>query len=326
MGCPRSGTTLAAQVLNNHPRMAVFVESLYYPLFRPDLRRYGDLKRASNLRRLIDNFRDMVYLHALYQAEPPTTDEIQAALPRPTFEAVLSTFLKLYALRLGKVRCGEKTATHHQYLSEIQMTLPDSPIVFVMRDPRDTVLSIRKMFDAPVDAAVEMWRQAFRSYEQSAATVHLLRYEELVVAPQPTLERLSDFLNDRFEVAMLDFFQNVPERLRAASHHRKLVSPINPASVGSFRAMSAADIEYVEAACRAEMQAMGYAPTIAGSGVSGLGSRPRTPTGTRTRFRNRLHRVQRLVRRPDLLRLSWGRWKMRLLVRARYILTLGPWR
>ena len=327
MGCPRSGTTLAAQLLDNHPRMAVFIESMYYTLFRADLHRYGDLRRPSNLRRLIDNFRQMVYLNGLYQVQPPSTDEIQAALPRPTFEAVLSTFLQLYALRLGKARGGEKTARHHEYLREVQATLPDSPIVFVMRDPRDTVLSIRKMFDAPLDSAVEMWRHAYRSYEGAAATVHLLRYEELVGAPHQTLRPLCEFLGDRYEVDMLEFFRNVPERLRTASHHRKLVSPINPASVGNFREMSAAEIEQIEGACREEMEAMGYVPTIARSAASGLAtSTRRSPASRMMRLRGALDRGRRLLRRPDLRRLGWGRWKMRFLVRARYIVTLGPLR
>lgn len=327
MGCPRSGTTLTAQLLGNHPRMAVFIESMYYVLFRSDLHRYGDLRRASNLRRLIENFRQMVYLNGLYEVEPPTTDEIQAALPRPTFEAVLSTFLQLYALRLGKVRCGEKTAKHYEFLGEIRRTLPDSPIVFVMRDPRDTVLSIRKMFDGRLDSAIAMWRQGYRSYEQAATTAHLLRYEELVGAPQQTLDRLCAFLGDRYEPQMLEFFQNVPERLRTASHHWKLASPIDPASVGGFRAMSAAEIAQIETACREEMRAMGYVPTLVESAAPGLAMPARRPPVRKlTRIRASLDRIQRLIGRPDLLRLGWGRWKMRFLVRAHYVLTLGPLR
>lgn len=325
MGCPRSGTTLTAQLLDNHPRLCVFVESLYYPLFRSDLHRYGDLGRPSNMRRLIENFRKMVYLNGLYRAEPPTSEEIEAALPRPTFEAVLCTFLQLYGLRQGKARCGEKTARHHEYVSEIRETIPDSPIVFVMRDPRDTVLSLRKMFDARLDSAIEMWRQAYRNYEKVSASVHLVRYEDLVTAPQPTLDRLCAFVGDRYEVDMLDFFRNVPERLRTASHHQKLATPINPATVGSFQTMSATEIEEIEAACAREMDALSYGPSIPRRAAAPLATR--RPRAAKTRMLHAaLDRFRRLVRRPDLLRLGWGRWKMRFFVRVHHIVTPRQWR
>ena len=327
MGCPRSGTTLAAQLLDNHPRMAVFVESMYYPLFRADRHRYGDLRRTANRRRLIDNFRRMIDLHGLSRIETPSTAEIESALDQPTFEAVLSAFLKLYALRLGKVRCGEKTARHHEYLGEMHQALPESPMVFVMRDPRDTVLSIRTMFDAPVDTAVEMWCHGYRSYRRAAATVHLVRYEDLVGAPQPTLARLCAFLGDTYEPDMLEFYRNVPSRLRDASHHRKLLTPINPASVGSFRAMSEAEIRRVEAACRDEMEAMGYVPTTGGGGTWAVATPTRRPTfGIWQRLRGALGRSRRFLGRSDLRRLGWARWKMRSLVRAHYVVTLGPLR
>ena len=321
MGCPRSGTTLVAQLLNNHSRIAVFVESMYYPLFRPDLHRYGDLRRASNLRRLIDNFREMVYLHGLYQVEPPSTEEILAALVAPTFEAVLTTFLQLYALRQGKARCGEKTARHSEYLPEIQEKLPDSPIVFVMRDPRDAVFSIRKMFDARVETGVEWWNQAFRRYQRVAETAYLLRYEELVRSPQPALERLSAFLGEEYDPRMLDFFRHVPERLRHATQHRKLLTPVDAASVGRFREMPDAEIEQIESACAFGMEAMGYAPMIVRTGRRS--NPPRKRTG---RLRSTLERLRRFQKRPDLLRLGWRRWKMRFRVCARYILTFGPFR
>ena len=172
-----------------------------------------------------------------------------------------------------------------------------------------------------------MWRQGYRSYQQAADTAHLLRYEELVGAPQQTLDRLCAFLGDRYEPRMLDFFQNVPERLRTASHHRKLASPIDPASVGGFRAMPEAEIAQIEAACREEMRAMGYVPTIVESAAPGLVTPARRPpVRSLTRMRASLDRIQRLLTRPDLLRLGWGRWKMRFLVGAHYVLTLGPLR
>lgn len=318
MGCPRSGTTLLSQLLDNHSRIAVFVESLYYPLFRADLHRYGDLRRTQNLRRLIDNFREMVYVNGLYQVEPPSTDELEAAVPAPTFEAVFATFLQLYALRQGKVRCGEKTARHHEYVAEIQAGLPDSPIVFAMRDPRDVVLSIREMFGARLESGAAWWNHAFRSYQQVAGQAYVLRYEELVGNPRPTLERLSAFLGEEYDPRMLEFFSHLPERLRDAPHHRKLSTPISDTSVGRFRALPAAEIAQIEHACAVGMEALGYTPSGVRAGAASFVPERVPPLAVAVdrlrRFRRRSHR------------LGWYRWKMRLRVRARYLLTFGPLR
>ena len=41
MGCPRSGTTLVSQILDAHSRLAIYQETNYYTLFRPDRHLYG---------------------------------------------------------------------------------------------------------------------------------------------------------------------------------------------------------------------------------------------------------------------------------------------
>lgn len=321
LGCPRSGTTLVAQLLDSHSRLAVLVETLYYPLFRHDLRCYGDLRRPANQRRLIENLLRMTRLHRLYRVEPPAADEILEALTTPTFAGVLATFLHLYARRQGKARGGEKSALHHRYLGEIQRHLTESPIFFVVRDPRDTVVSIRKMFDARLETAIWWWNQAYESYRRAPAPVQLVRYEELVADPSATLEGLCAALGERFEPGMLEFFRRVPERLRSARHHPNLAAPVNLTSVGSRRELTDADLALVETACGEGMAALAYAPT-----------QPRAPgptgrvRGTPGRLRGLGDRLIRFARRPDLLVQGWHRWRMRAWVRARWVLTLGPLR
>lgn len=60
VGASRSGTTLLATILDSHSRIAVYTESHYYPLFRPDLHRYGDLGRPANLRRFVSDVREVM--------------------------------------------------------------------------------------------------------------------------------------------------------------------------------------------------------------------------------------------------------------------------
>src|SRR5437870_3802606 len=135
VGCMRSGTSLISHVLDSHSRITIFYESYLYNYFRSELRYYGDLNKTSNLRWLIANVRQAI---AAQGVTPPAPDEIEGTLAARTFPDIFEAVLHLYALGRGKNRAGDKTPDHHLYLREILLDFPRSPIVFVMRDPRDT--------------------------------------------------------------------------------------------------------------------------------------------------------------------------------------------
>ena len=85
VGCPRFGTTLAAQMLDSHSRIAVYLETNYYPFFRAKLRLYGDLARTRNRQRLIGHVCRAISSQGV---EPPMATEIEANLVAPTFEGI----------------------------------------------------------------------------------------------------------------------------------------------------------------------------------------------------------------------------------------------
>ena len=121
-----------------HSALAVYHETHYYSIFRPDLHHYGDLGEPSNLQHLIADF---VEFSRLRWADVPDIEQFRASLVAPTFEGVLATFLDLYARCQGKTRGGEKTPMHFEHLPEILEGFPASPVIFLMRDPRDTAQS-----------------------------------------------------------------------------------------------------------------------------------------------------------------------------------------
>ena len=267
MGCPRSGTTLVSQILDSHSRIAVYHETHYFPVFRPDLHRYGNLGRPSNLRRLIQDIFETIRAQGL--VEPPAVEEIIESLIEPTFEGVLSTLLHVHARRQGKARGGDKTPDHFRYLEEILEKFPDSPIIFVMRDPRDTILSFKRTFGTTNRTALLMWNAAFMSYWGSRDSVHLVRYEELAQNPAETVKAICDFIGEPYEADMLRFFERTPETVRALPKVGKLVRPVDSGSVGNFQRMPPQEIEQIEYACAYGMEAMGYSFTTSAARSSG---------------------------------------------------------
>lgn len=323
VGCPRSGTTLVARILDSHSRIAIYNETHYYSIFGPDRHRYGDFRRSSNLMRLINDFRETIHVQGL--VEPPPSSEILGSLAEPTFEGVLAALLDAYAKRQGKARGGDKTPEHHRNLPEILEMFPQSPVIFVIRDPRDTVLSINKTFGLTAETGTRMWRAAFISYWKARDSVHHVSYEELVQNPTEVVQGLCDFLGEPYEPAMLDFFENTPETIRALPKVGKLLGPADSSSVGNFRQMPVPEIEQIEGACAFGMEAMGYQFTAAV---------PRTSEGDEMIALKGPSRVSYFLERlrwywtGSSLRRRTGftRWKLMLRVRVRYLLALGPLR
>ena len=313
VGSPRSGTTLVSRILDSHSRIAVYHESHYYTLFRPDLHRYGDLQQLPNLKRLIADLREVIHVQGFMK--PPEVKEFLEALVAPTFEGILSTLLHLYARQQGKSRAGDKTPDHHAYLSEILEKFPRSPVVFVIRDPRDTVLAIREKFATSLNGATKLWNEAFRSYQNASGRVHLLRYEELTQRPVETAQALCAYLDEPYESQMLRFFERIPGRLAANPYYSDLLRPVDPGLVGRFRQMTQRDIEWIESACAAGMTALGYPFTV---------PKPKpVAISAPSKIGFLLDRLRYYGWDWKRWRRGWMRWKIVLRVRLRYLLSLG---
>jgi hypothetical protein len=313
MGCQGSGNNLLGLILARHSRISVYLGTYYYPLFAADRHRYGDLRQSSNLLRLL---RDLREISAVRGGNPPAEQAIRDALVEPTFEGVLTAFLRAHARQQGKRRVGERTSQHYLYLPEILAGFPESPVIFTIRDPRDTACTIRDGLGTGLGGSIQAWNKAFASYSQAARPVHLVRYEDLVQAPADTIGRICAFLGERYEPAMLRFFEQTPERFRALPHHRKLFQPLDTESVGLFRHLPVEEIEAVEAACARGMETIGYPFT-----TDAERREAQRPKGRDVRGRL-LDRLRYYRWNPERWRLGLLHWKIVLRVRARYVLTL----
>jgi hypothetical protein len=259
VGSPRAGTTLLSRILDHHSRIAVYHETHFYPLFRSELHRYGDLASRENLERLINDVREVTRVQGFM--EPPSVADLTALLPAPTFEGVLAALLALHARKQGKARAADKTPEHHAYLAEILEKFPSSPVLFLLRDPRDTVRSMRLALGCSLKGGAWMWNAAFKSYREFSARVHLVRYENLAREPRRTLEEVCAALGESFEHDMLRFFEHIPESLAARPNFKKLLKDVDAESVGKFRGLPGDDIRRIEALCAEGMDALGYAFT-----------------------------------------------------------------
>jgi Sulfotransferase family len=264
MGCQRSGNTLVSQILDSHPRLAIYHESFLYNILFYELKYYGDLHNNKNLRQLARDTSRIITLQAReidITGIPfePTADDILQGMHTPDYAGLVQAMLELYAHLKGKLRGGDKTPENYLFLNQIREHFPNSPIIFLMRDPRDTILSSQQHFNATLEQAAHMWNTAFRSFTHHEDSVMLVRYEELVTRPQQVIQDLCTYIDEPYSEALLSFFQHIPKSFLARRKKLGLVgNPISSSSIGNFEDMRPEDLQLIEAYCNEGMSAMGY--------------------------------------------------------------------
>lgn len=186
---------------------------------------------------------------------------------------------------------GEKTPRHVFRGAEILTALPGARLVVAVRDPRGAVSSYRdwtnRWFqDQTVSAAVSravaaetrrvrrswsltlatlMWRSAMATAiglqgEFGADRVHLVRFEDLVSRPEPTIAALCRFLRLPADPGMARV--SVVNSSYVAGGRQSGFRP--EAALRWRQALSPAEQRHVERVAGAVMRDLGYAPVAAG--------------------------------------------------------------
>ena len=211
VGAPRSGTTLLASMLAGHSQVACgpetqFVNKLSNAQLNAALKDPAWPRQAVKL------------VTSLTLAEQPVAElfghskqDIQTFLAarKPSVQALLESLTALYAAKQGKPRWAEKTPNHLLHLPKIRVLYPGAPVVRIVRDPRDSALSMRQLPWASRSALANayLWDTWFRNSQPffgSDANTLTLRYEDLVKDPEAVLTGVCAFIGETFEPKMLE--------------------------------------------------------------------------------------------------------------------------
>jgi hypothetical protein len=130
----------------------------------------------------------------------------------------LRAFYRLYAERAGKPRWGDKTPGYLRRMRKIERALPEARFIHLIRDGRDVAVSITGLHFGPdtVRDAAQRWASRVRKARRQGAEVQHyveVRYEDLVLEPEPTLRRVCDYVELPWDARMLDYHERAPERL-----------------------------------------------------------------------------------------------------------------
>jgi hypothetical protein len=212
VGAPRSGTTLARDLIS-------FLDQIYFP---PD-----ELQVISPLNQLIldgaspnllveflegSNFSSHMKRRKLW---PSRTDLLDIVTAKSTSEVIRGLILKIGSID-GSVSTrywGDKTPENIFLLDLIRQLWPDVKIIHIIRDPRSTVLSMKKSWGRSFVRGASLWRDAVVSASATADSIssesfYKLRYEDLTANPDRELSAIAEWLGVNFDSSRLDTYKS----------------------------------------------------------------------------------------------------------------------
>jgi hypothetical protein len=204
-GPDRSGTTLLYALLGSHPAVSMVRRSNLWRWFD---RRYGDLADPANLDRCLDAMLSYQRLWAL----EPDREALRAVFLTGdrTYGRLFDLLHRQHADRHGKARWADKSLHTEFHADRVFAEVPDARIIHMVRDPRDRYASIIRRYEGRtkgVGAAMGRWvssmRQGHRNLARHPDRYLFVRYETLASAPEPTLHRICEFIDEDYDVEML---------------------------------------------------------------------------------------------------------------------------
>lgn len=210
-GLPRSGTKLLRDLLNNHSLISIpIIETVLIPYL---VRKFGtgfDLSDRANFNELCSSFKESTF----YNSYKNTGRDIEPEglfdkLEKKTWTSFFEEILKFYGPKPYSVELiiGDKTPGYIDHTDLLLSLWPKAKIVHIVRDPRDYVCSVNKVWNKNIYRAADRWNQTMNKLSSSQLLDNSnyleVYYESLLDEPEQVLTEICRFLGIEFEPDML---------------------------------------------------------------------------------------------------------------------------
>jgi len=225
VGSPRSGTTLLRLMLDAHPHLAIPPETG----FLISGKRFNERQKD-----VVKTFFQTITKYppdapAWNDFHIPATDYYRRLLEIRPFSAPdgFRLFYKMYAERFGKSRWGDKTPLYAHHLIAIQDLLPEAYFIHIIRDGRDTAISLREQWFSPgndIITQAQFWKEnVLTAHSQGKQCHHYMeiRFEDLIQHSEHTLRQICDYIELDFDPHMISHHKNASSRLQEHLERRK---------------------------------------------------------------------------------------------------------
>lgn len=277
VGSDRSGTTMFRLMLNEHSRLHIPRESWFLMELMDDLPLQGELS-DSGLRRAFT----IISTHRRWKDWPSSDEELGRlfeSLGGATLAQLVDGVFRGCGNLQGKPRWGDKTPRYIDEVRRLRVLFPGAKFIHVIRDGRDVCMSLRgfRWQGESIYSIAEYWRDVIYSgkeVEQLLGPEGYLEinYEEIVVEPEASLQRVCRFLGEEYEDGMLEFHRNAAENIadfeKEKGIHTKTMRAPQAADTDRWKKeMSAVHVAMFEAVAGGALEIAGRKRKFRGLGL-----------------------------------------------------------
>ena len=285
-GQAKSGTTLVAALLDNHPELLVLPqETAYFPTV---LKKYGDAGR----RRQFDYLTKESFSRVLFGGEAKWREHEYKNFPQQkfleTFERIafdskntnrdlLALMAEAYATTVGVSpdrvkRWIEKTPANRNHVDEVFARFPNAKFLVTLRDPRAILATqvalekTRKTKRFSVYYVIAHWRVAAKLARRVRAgdvPGLFVQFEQLVSEPANVMKDICDYLEVQFDPETVLTPTKVGEPWGGNSAAQIAFSQVSAEPASRWeKELSEDEVGWVEWHCRDLMPEFGYEPRL----------------------------------------------------------------
>jgi tetratricopeptide (TPR) repeat protein len=217
VGMPRTGTSLAEQILSCHPQ----------------IRGAGELTTMIAIAR------------TAFGTQAPYPDCLDALTQERVDEAAARYLKQLRDLDPRARRVTDKMPFNFLHLGQIELLFPEARVIHCTRDPLDTCVSCYFMEFSPklsifqdlttLGTYYRGYRQLMEHWERVLRLpIFTLRYETLLAEPEPVIRALVEFCGVEWDPACLRFYES-KRPVKTFSYHQ-VRKPLYTQSIGRHEA------------------------------------------------------------------------------------------
>ena len=209
LGAARSGTTFFNNFMDRWFDYGMGPEGTFVDHFYRRLPKYGDLSKAQNLSRLVEDVSRCQMLEIMRKRYGDsnrldvTPKDIHDRLLEPSYAGVVYSVFQCIADHGGKSRVGNKNPGYWTHLPVLDELFPvQAKYIAVVRDGRDAFLSLQGQNWGGHSAfvAARRWYRAHAAIEEfqdlhGPDKMLILYYDDLLRSPAESIQKLERFLN-----------------------------------------------------------------------------------------------------------------------------------
>lgn len=265
----RSGSNLITKIFDSHPECCGPSPSHLIRTFSRNLWRYGDISLDENWRILCTDIADFLNNQLGKWQSQCSVEKMEEKLRPRSLSAAIRYVYGKEAHANGKSMIFIKENQIYTFASFLLAAFPDSKFLYMVRDPRDMALSLRRSPATPggVYRAGQLWKtdqqNSLELYGilKDSGKISFLRYEDLLTNTEDELFRICDFLGIEYHPRLLEFYTNdlTVENAQRINAWQNLQKPILKKNFNKYRTgLCELEIRYIEALCKDEMQFFRY--------------------------------------------------------------------